>query len=214
MDNSKKIARLKDLSEKTGIELIVIDEAEKITKTAATRFLRSLMLSSYIDDPIQSTIRQESPKGKTVELPGISFLVEHDLIEKLVDTLNKKFAYRQSLAFISNDDTRNDKKQTISIIHATDKYNTLRLQETSGGSHIFSTDSLVEKLHAFESKYPFHFIGVGDDWLLIKTNNTPTDWLDFAKEVLKVCPVEDEIEINEYANGLRQSNGRVSMWWD
>ena len=73
MDNSKNLARLKDLSEKTGIEMIVIDEAEKITKTAATRFVRSIMLSSYIDDPIQSTIRQETPKCKTVELPGISF---------------------------------------------------------------------------------------------------------------------------------------------
>ena len=214
MDNSQNLIRLKELSEKSGIEMIVIDEAEKITNTKATRFLRSLILSSYIDDPIKSPIRQESPKGKTVELPGVSFLVEHDLIEKLVDTLNKKFAYRQCVAFISNDDTRNDKMQTISIIHSVDKYNSLRLQETSGGSYNFSTDSLVEKLQAFESKYPFHFIGVGDDWLLIKTNNIPIDWLDFAKEVLKICPIEDEIEINKYANDLKQSNGKVSMWWD
>src|SRR5687768_5873194 len=180
MDNSKNLARLKDLSEKSGIEMIVIDEAEKITNTEATRFLRGLMLSNYVDDPIQSTIKQESPKGKTVELPGISFLVEHNLIEKLVDTLNKRFAYRQCLAFISNDDTRNDKEQTISIIHTADKYNTLRLQQTTGGSYLFSTDSLIAKLQTFENKYPFHFVGVGDDWLLIKTNDTPTDWLDFA----------------------------------
>jgi hypothetical protein len=117
MDNSKNLARLKDLSEKTGIEMIVIDEAEKITKTDASRFVKSLMLSSYIDDPIQSTIRQETPKAKTVELPGISFLVEHSAIETIVGTLNKKFAYRKCFAFISNDDTRNDKKQTVSIIH-------------------------------------------------------------------------------------------------
>jgi hypothetical protein len=104
--------------------------------------------------------------------------------------------------------------QTVSIIHSNDKYNTLRLQQTSGGSYTFSTDSLIQKLHAFESKYPFHFIGVGDDWLLIKINTIPTDWLDFAREVLKVCPAEDQIEINEFANGLKQSNGSVSMWWD
>lgn len=214
MDNSKNLSRIKELSEKSGIEMIVVDEAEKITKVEATRFVRSLMLSSYIDDPIQSSIRQETPKGRTVELPGISFLVDNRTIESLVDTLNKKFAYRQYLTFISNDDTRDDKKQTLSIIHTADKFNTLRLQQTSGSSHHFSTNSLIQKLQAFENKYPFHFIGVGDDWLLIKTNNTPTDWLDFAKEILKICPVEDEIEINEYANGLKQSNGRVSMWWD
>lgn len=118
------------------------------------------------------------------------------------------------LLFPITNDTRNDKKQTVSIIHSADKYNILRLQETSGGDYLFSTDSLIEKLQAFESKYPFHFIGVGDDWLLIKPNNTPTDWIDFANEVLKVCSVEDKIEIKEYINSLKQDNGRVSMWWD
>jgi hypothetical protein len=214
MDNSKNLARLKDLSEKTGIEMIVIDEAEKITKTDASRFVKSLMLSSYIDDPIQSTIRQETPKAKTVELPGISFLVEHSAIETIVGTLNKKFAYRKCFAFISNDDTRNDKKQTVSIIHSADKYNILRLQQTSGGSYLFSTDSLIEKLRTFEKKYPFDFIGVGGDWLLIKTNETPKDWTDFAKQVLKVCPSEYEVNIDEYAESIKNSSGRVSMWWD
>lgn len=213
MDNSRNLEILKDLSEKTGIEMVVIDEAEKITKAEATRFVRGLLLSSYIDDPIQSTIRQESPKGRTVELPGVSFLVDCNVIEAIVDTLNKKFAYRHYMAFISNDDSRDDKKQSVSIIHSTDKYNALRLQETSGGNYLFSTDNLIEKLRAFEGKYPFHFIGVGDDWLLIKTNNTPTDWFDLAKEVLEVCP-DDEIDINDYVNGLKQGNGRISLWWD
>jgi len=214
MDNSQNLARLKELSEKTGIEMVVIDEAEKITKTAAIRFTRGFMLSGFIDDPIQSTIRQETPKGKTVELPGISFLVEHDVIEQLVDTLNKKFSYRQCLAFISDDRTRDDKKQTFSIIYSSDKYNTLRLQQTSGGSYHFFTDSLIEKLQAFEKKYPFHFIGVGDDWLLIKTNDIPKDWADFSTEVLKVCPLEEEVNIDEYVEAIKNTNGRVSMWWD
>ena len=118
------------------------------------------------------------------------------------------------MAFISDDRTRDDKKQSVSIIHTRDKYNTLRLQETGGGSYNFSTDSLIEKLHAFEKKYPFHFIGVGDDWLLIKTNGTPKDWTDFATEVLKVCPPDDEVNIQEYADSIKNANGRVSMWWD
>ncbi len=215
MDNPQThLERIKTLSEKSGIEMIVIDEAEKITKAEATRFTRGLMLSSYIDDPIKSSIRQETAKGRTVELPGISFLADNDIIEKLVDTLNRKFAYRQNLEFISNDETRNDKKQTISIIHSTDKFNVLRLQETRGGSYEFSTDSLISKLQTFENKYPFHFIGVGNDWLLIETDNAPTDWLDFATEILKVCPMEDEVDINEYADGLKHDKGRVSMWWD
>jgi hypothetical protein len=213
MDRHQKLDALKSLSEKSGIEMVVIDEAEKITGANATRFVRRFIGSSYVDDPIKSSIRQEFPRSKTVELPGISFDVPHDIIEALVDTLNKKFAYRNCFAFISNDSTREDKKQTISIIRATDKYNALRLQETSGGSHLFSTDSLITKLQLFEQKYPFQFIGVGDDWLLIKTVDTPKDWDDFAKEVLKVCPNE-ETSTDDFAKALQKVNGRVSMWWD
>lgn len=140
MEKPKNLDGTKNLSEKTGIEMIVIDEAEKITMTNATRFLRRFIGSSYIDDPIQSTIRQDFPRTKTVELPGISFLVDTNKIIELVETLNKKFAYRKCMTFISDDSFRDDKKQTISIINATDKFNALRLQETGGGSYIFSTD--------------------------------------------------------------------------
>jgi len=213
MDNSKNLTTLKDLSEKTGIEMIVIDEAEKITMTKATRLTRRFIGSSYIDDPIQSPIRQDFPKTKTVELPGVSFLVDNSKIKSLVDTLNKKFAYRNCIAFISDDSFRDDKKQTISIIQSIDKYNTLRLQETSSGSYIFSTDSLITKLKCFEQKYPFDFIGVGDDWLLIKLKGKRTDWTDVANEVLKVCPNE-ETTVQALAEALQKDNGAISMWWD
>jgi hypothetical protein len=213
MDRHHELDSVQSLSEKSGIEMVVIDEAEKIRGTNATRLVRRFIGSSYVDDPIKSSIRQEFPRSKTVELPGISFEVRQDIIEELVDTLNKRFAYRNCLAFISNDSTREDKKQTISIIHATDKYNILRLQETSGGNYLFSTDSLITKLQHFEQKYPFQFIGVGDDWILIKTLNTLKDWNDFAKEVLKVCPNE-ETSTEDLAKALQKDNGKVSMWWD
>ncbi len=213
MDSEKHLDNIKILSEKSGIEIIVIDEAEKITNINATRFLRRLTGSSYIDDPIQSEIRQEFPKAKTVELTGISFLVDNNIIKEKLDTLNKKFAYRNCIAFISDDSYRNDNKQTISIIHSSDKYNALRLQETSGGSYIFSTDSLITKLNVLEQKYPFDFIGVGNDWLVIKIKNKPTDWEDLAKEILKVCP-NNETTIRDFAQALQKENGQTTMWWD
>jgi Domain of unknown function (DUF4253) len=213
MDKQNNSDHAKTLSEKSGIEMIVIDEAEKITNTTATRFVKRLSGSSYIDDPIKSEIRQEFPKSKTVELPGISFLIDNKIIKEKLDTLNKKFAYRNYFAFISDDSYRDDKKQTISIIHSTDKYNALRLQETSGGSYIFSTDSLITKLNILEQKYPFEFIGVGDDWLVIKIKNKPTDWEDAAREILKVCP-NDETTIIDFAEALQKENGQTTMWWD
>ncbi len=204
--------RLQDLSEKTGIEMVVIDEAEKITGTQAEHFRRLLIRSSYAGDPIQSNILQPAPKTKTVLLPGISFPVDPKLAEQVVDNLNRKFAYRSCISFIS-DDRREGQKYVVSLIHSFDKYNALRLQETSGGSYHFSTDTLITKLKVFEQKYPFRFIGVGNDWLSIQTVDTPKDWRDFANEVMKVCPTEKP-NLQETAKEFEKERGKVFMWWD
>jgi hypothetical protein len=212
MNQPKDLNRLQDLSEKTGIEMIVIDEAEKLTGTQAEHFKRWLIRSSYASDPIQSTIEQPAPKTKTVLLPGVSFLVDRASAERVVDNLNQKFAYRSCIAFIS-DDRREDNMYVVSLIHSTDKYNTLRLQETSGGSYHFSTDTLIAKLKVFEQMYPFRFIGVGNDWLTIQTVETPKAWRDFANEVMKVCPT-DEPKPEETAKEFQKEGGKVFMWWD
>ena len=73
MNQSKDLNRLQELSEKTGIEMVVIDEAEKITGTKAEHFKRWLIGSSYASDSIQSSVRQEYPRTKTVLLPGVTF---------------------------------------------------------------------------------------------------------------------------------------------
>jgi hypothetical protein len=212
MNQPKDLNRIQDLSEKTGIKMIVIDEAEKLTWTQAEHFKRWLIRSSYAGDPIHSSIQQPAPKTKTVLLPGISFPVDRTLAEQVVDSLNQKFAYRSCISFIS-DDRREDRKYVVSLIHSFDKYNALRLQETSGGSYHFSTDTLITKLKAFEQKYPFSFIGVGNDWLTIQTINTPTDWRDFADEVMKVCPTE-EPNPEETTKEFQKERGKVFMWWD
>ena len=89
----------------------------------------------------------------------------------------------------------------------------MRLQETSGGSHHFSTDTLIAKLKTFEQKYSFRFVGVGKDWLTIKTLDLPKDWKNFAAEVMKVCPNE-ESNVEEVANEFQKEGGKVFMWWD
>jgi hypothetical protein len=199
--------------------MIIIDEAQKITKVGATRFLGQFTGSVFIDDPISSTIRQEFPRTKTVELQGISFLVEHDKIIELVDTLNRKFSYRNYISFISDDSSRKDSRQTLTIIHSADKFDILRLQRTCGGSDLFSTDSLIIKLQELDKKYPFDFLGVGTDWTLLRFKGDPKDYLDFAKIVDKVCPIEEltDITMEAYAGQLKdvfKKSRNISMWWD
>lgn len=204
----------RELSEKTGIELMVIHKAEQITHTDATRFKRWFMGVAIAGDSAEGP-PQKRPRAKTVELPGISFLVNADSSVLLVDTLNSQLAYRDCVAFISDDTYREDKKQVVSIIHTTDKYDIVRMQETHGGADNFFTDSLIVRLKQLEQKYAFEFVAVGGDWMVLKPKGVISDWVGYASETLKVCPPEDHIEdVAAYAEALKEEEGKVLMWWD
>jgi hypothetical protein len=211
MNQPEQLNQLKELSEKTGIEMIVIEEAEKIANIKAGRFKRQFIGSIYVGDSIKSTISQEFPHAKTVELPGISLLVDADKAEDVVHKLNTRLAYRNCLSFISDDEYREDKKHTVSLICTSDKYNILRLQQVSGGGYIYSTENIIAGLQELEKRYPFEIIGTGADWCLLELKAQPQDWLDLGRQVFKICPSESTIE--EYAEGFRRENGKISLWW-
>lgn len=203
-----------ELAEKTGIELSVIHKAEEIVHAPATRFRRWHRSMRIAGDTAQE-LPQHQLKGKTVELPGISFLVNADSSECLVDTLNRALAQRECMAFISDDTYREDRKQVVSVIHATDKYDIIRMQETASGTSAIATDSLIARLRLLEQKYAFDLIAAGADWVIVRPRGGITNWEDYALETLKICPSEEEPEdVAAYAHTLKEEKGRILMWWD
>ena len=70
MNQPKDLGRLQELSEKTGIEMVVIDEAEKITGTQAEHFKRHLIGSSYI-----SVLFNQLSISNTLEQKRFCYLV-------------------------------------------------------------------------------------------------------------------------------------------
>lgn len=202
----------RELSEKTGIELAVIRKAEEITHADATRFKRwfSLLLQDKADG-----LLQRRPRTKTVELPGISLLVNGDSSIIMVDSLNRQLEMNNCIAFVSDDTYRDDKKQMVSIIRSADKYDIVRMQETHGSTEAYLTDSLIARLKYLEQKYAFEFIAVGEDWMLLRPKGVVIDWIDYASETLKAFPPEDHIEdVAAYADALKEEEGKVLLCWD
>lgn len=202
----------RELSEKTGIELTVIHKAEEITHGNATRFKRwfSLALPAKGEGLVQ-----QRPRIKTVELPGISLLVNADSSIIMVDSLNRQLETNNCIAFVSDDTYRDDKKQMVSIICSTDKYDIVRMQETHGSTETYVTDSLIARLKCLEQKYAFEFIAVGGDWMLLRPKGVVNDWMDYASETLKAFPPEDHIEdVAAYADALKEEEGKVLLCWD
>ncbi|WP_315821730.1 DUF4253 domain-containing protein [Paraflavitalea speifideaquila] len=191
---------------------MVIVDAEKITRTKATRLKTWLVASHFINEP-PNRIRQPDVKGKTVEIPGVSFLVPRKISHGLVDTINRLFNYRNHYAFISDDSTREDKKVTLSIVRGENPYNILRLQQTNGINFGISTDSLITALKAFGEKYPYTILEADFDRCLLRLEREPDDWVAMSKEVLKLCP-SDEVTPEQVAEALRAEKGIISLWWD
>ena len=154
---AKKYPSQLPLSEKTGIELLVILAAEDITKSSAQRLKTYLAGASFPGD----SINQPQPKGKTVEIPGISFIVLADKKFDLIDLINKRISYRGYQAFVSDKSYDEKGHVTISVVKAENKYNVLRLQQTNGINYGISTDSLIAMLMSFDTKYPFEIVGGG-----------------------------------------------------
>lgn len=202
-----------ELSEKTGIELLVIVNAEQITQTKATRLKTWLSTNAFLDDVPKYKISQPNVKGKTVELPGVSFLIPKEERYKLVDSINQVFNYRGHYAFISDDEYREDKKITLSIVRGGSVYNVLSLQQTNGINFGISTDSLINALKAFSVNYPFTIIGADFDWCELRLEKQPADWLELSKEVLKLCPT-DEVTPEQFADALKAEKGTIFLWWD
>jgi hypothetical protein len=186
MNQTKDLSRLQQLSEKTGIEMIVINEAEKIVGAHAEHYKRHLIISHYSNDSIESTFYQSAPHVKTVELPGISFNVEGTKAEQLLAALNNKFFYRQCIAFISDRGSDGRNWITISIIWSPDKFNTLRFQQTSGGTYLDSTEIIIAGLQELDKQYFFNIIGAGSDWILLQLKEHP----EVGKEIMKICESE------------------------
>jgi hypothetical protein len=206
---AKKYPSQLALSEKTGIELLVIIAAEDITHSSAQRLKTYLAGASFPDD----SINQPQPKGKTVEIPGISFIVPSEKKFDLIDLINKRISYRGYQAFVSDKSYNEKGHVTISVVKAENKYNALRLQQTNGINYGISTDSLITMLMAFDTKYPFEIVGADFDWCELRLKNDPGNWIDLAKEVLKICPT-DEVTAEQFARTLKSDARYIFLWWD
>ena len=212
MNQTRNLTELQELSEKTGIEMVVINEASKLVGSDADHYRRRLTISHYIDDPLQTSLGQKAPRTKTVELPGISFQVEEDRAEQLIHDLTSKFSYRQCLAFISDRTRDGNNNITISVICTSDKFDIFRLQQTTGGTYLDSTENIIAGLQALHKKYPFNIIGTDRGWCLLLIKEHPDSWIDLAKEVMKICPSESTAE--DWAKEIQKDNGKIFMWWD
>ena len=205
-----------EIAEKTGVELLVILGAEKITDAETQRLKTYCSNGIFPDDNVkyyEYNISRPKFTGKTVEIPGVSYLVDHEKRYDVISQINKEFNYRGYYSFVSDKSYREDGKVTVSVVKGDDQYRILQLQQTNGANYSISNDRLISLLKEFEKKYAFDILGADFDWCELRLRQLPSDWIDLAEEVLTLCP-SDEVTSQEFASALESDKGWVFLWWD
>jgi uncharacterized protein DUF4253 len=104
----------------------------------------------------------------------------------------------------------------IGVLKTTDKYEILKKVDTNGINWDIDNDSLLKIIRTFDVKYDLQLIAANGESCEFVIRKNPTDWLEFAKEVYKVCPdVVDQGTgtVESLANEMKISN-RLYFWWD
>ncbi|MBV4360658.1 DUF4253 domain-containing protein [Pinibacter aurantiacus] len=137
----------------------------------------------------------------------------YDLVFSLKDELRKK---GYSIFVLENHFGFDEKADNIGVLKTADKYAVLKQIQTDGINYSITNDSLISIIKQFDKKYSLELVGASGDWCDFVIHKEPKDWMQFAKEVYKVCPdVVDQGTgtLQVLADEMKRTK-RLYFWWD
>ena len=150
-------------------------------------------------------------------LKGLVFSETNLKAYDLVFALKSKFKEKGYCIFLlENNFNIGNKLDNIGVLKTTDKYTVLKQIGTDGINHDITNDSLLSIIKSFDKKYSLELIGASGDWCEFIIHKEPKNWIQFAKEVYKVCPdvVDQGTETVEALADEMKKTKRLYFWWD
>jgi Domain of unknown function (DUF4253) len=214
-NNANRTTTKNDLSAK---ELAVCDsmDVDPSVVTAIRKY------NDHTIEPFHYSLGKMYKDGKEIEtdpVQGKGLVVteknsqSYNLVFNLKEELRKK---GYSIFLLENNFGFDNAPDNIGIIKTTDPYSILKQIGTDGINWDIDNDSLISIIKVFDKKYELELIGASGDWCEFVIHKEPASWMDFAKEVYKVCPdvVDQGTEtIAALAQELKATK-RLYLWWD
>ncbi|MDH4162724.1 MAG: DUF4253 domain-containing protein [Nitrospirota bacterium] len=154
-------------------------------------------------------------KGFQIMARGIVVSVPESRTEQVLASLRTRLSPLHGMAFIV-DINEAIKTDRIGIIKGTDQYDILRIMYTNGEEDDVSHDEVIEKLKAWEKRFPFDIIGAEHDWVELQFRTLPMDVKSFADDVYDFCPdaVDEDLgTVVELVKDLKATK-RLYLWWE
>jgi hypothetical protein len=161
--------------------------------------------------------KDEEIESDPIFLQGLVVKETNSKSYALVFSLKDKFKERGYSIFLLENNYNIDKRlDNIGILKTTDKYTVLQQIRTDGINWDITNDSLISIVKTFDKKYSLELIGASGDWCEFVIHKEPKNWIQFAKEVYKVCPdVVDQGAgtVEALADEMKKTK-RLYFWWD
>ena len=104
----------------------------------------------------------------------------------------------------------------IIIIKATDQFEVVKYEETSGGNYDISNDRVIEQLKKWNQDSPFTIIVADYNGVEADFYKLPKDLNQFAKDIYKFCPDTIEQGSGSEEELVKHFLNEKSfwLWWD
>lgn len=167
--------------------------------------------------PSKIITKDSDIEEESIYLKGILFFEDESRSYDLVFYLKDKFREKGYTIFRWEDIfSVSSGGNNVAVLKTTDKYNVLKQIQTDGINYGITNDSLISIIRTFDNKYSLELIGASGEWCEFVIHREPKDWIQFAKEVYKVCPdVVDQgtNTIEALAEEMKRTKV-LYLWWD
>lgn len=199
----------KKLADSLKIDLSIIKELKQHTTAGLEPFHYSLSKQLNADH----TEIEIDP----IKLNGLVFKETPENTQTLINELQAGFKAKGYYLFtVEQNFGIGGNKDVMAILKTTDQYEVIKQIKTDGINYDIDTDSLINIVKGFDSKYSLSLTGTSGDWCEFKINKEPADWLAFAKEAYAVCPdIVDQGTgtVEALADELKRTK-KLYFWWD
>jgi len=182
-------------------------------------------IKSYYDnelEPFHYSLSKIIEKDKEIEadpifLKGLVLREKNSKSYELVFALKDKLTKKgYSIFLLENNFNIGNKLDYVGVLKTTDKYTVLKQVATDGINFEIANDSLITIIKKFDEKYSLELIGASGDWCEFVIHKEPSNWMEFANEVYKVCPdvVDQGTGTTEALAEEMKRTKRLYFWWD
>ena len=186
-------------------------EANKVNHWISEEALA--IINKHTNGRVQPFYKTDLYTEKRAEIVGVWVESKPEEAEPVALILREKLAPLNYLVFICDFECKK-----IAMIHGSDQFDILKVQQTNGDNYDISNEMVISKLKKWNERYPFTIQGADYDWLEANFQVLPEDreLKTLAKEIYKFCP--DIVEqgsgsIDELIKEMKDTR-KLYLWWD